>query len=363
METIAESRHPLLERLTELLPGLQLSYSEDTELTLVDRECRVLAVFPGREVASGLKVGDFLPPSAVTRQAFSERQVVTGTRDASAFGFPYRATAIPVFEDGEILGGLAVITSLAVRQAVREVERQLAEHADLLASRTEQTHAAVSHLRSAFEQLATHVGAIRHNMTRAEDQAVSGQQVVSSLTEQSQGMDAAMGTVAHAETALEGQVAAIAKSTTLIQDIARQTNLLALNAAIEAARAGEAGKGFAVVAEEVKKLSEGSRDATRKIEETIRGIAEGLEELKRATGEAGSAQEEGRKVIATVADTYHVIGEAVAEVARALEAMDSRIQSAWAAVEQLTGSVEETAKQAEEVHALAQRLEQLNQNA
>ncbi len=61
----------------------------------------------------------------------------------------------------------------------------------------------------------------------------------------------------------------VTDSLSMITGIADQTNLLALNASIEAARAGEHGRGFAVVAEEVKSLSEHTKNAALEVSKTL----------------------------------------------------------------------------------------------
>lgn len=64
-----------------------------------------------------------------------------------------------------------------------------------------------------------------------------------------------------------------------INEISEQTNLLSLNASIEAARAGEEGMGFLVVANEIKELSNQTKNSTVKIKNLISSISNYTEDI------------------------------------------------------------------------------------
>lgn len=83
----------------------------------------------------------------------------------------------------------------------------------------------------------------------------------------------------------------VSASLSIITEIADQTSLLALNAAIEAARAGEQGRGFAVVAEEVKALSNRTKEAAVEVASTMGNFSSRVKDMvEKAESSSGSAQ-------------------------------------------------------------------------
>jgi methyl-accepting chemotaxis protein len=92
-----------------------------------------------------------------------------------------------------------------------------------------------------------------------------------------------------------------------IKTIAGQTNLLALNASIESARAGEQGKGFAVVAEQIRNLSNQSKDIIEEINLVTSEIFEKSDRASKMSQEGTLAAEEGIKIISEVATYFNDI--------------------------------------------------------
>ncbi|MEN6460707.1 MAG: PocR ligand-binding domain-containing protein, partial [Syntrophomonas sp.] len=78
-----------------------------------------------------------------------------------------------------------------------------------------------------------------------------------------------------------------------IKQIAEETKMLGLNAAIEAARAGDAGRGFGVVAEEIRKLSDESKQTVNTIREFTLRIEESVgNTLKTSEGTLRTAEQQ-----------------------------------------------------------------------
>ncbi len=174
------------------------------------------------------------------------------------------------------------------------------------------TSSAVEELTVSMKQVSNNAEASAEAARRALDAAEQGNRAVRDTLEGMQRIRASVQATAKKIKSLGDRSLEISEIINVINDITEQTNLLALNAAIEAARAGEAGRGFAVVADEVRKLAEHSRTATKDIAALIKAI-------QAETNEAVVVMEEGTKEVevgARLADQAGKALEAISSVVR-----------------------------------------------
>lgn len=120
---------------------------------------------------------------------------------------------------------------------------------------------------------------------------------------------------------IEGSLSQLEKINSNIVDVSKQTNLIAMNAAVEASRSGEAGKGFAVIAEEIKRLSDSSRDMSEHSDnnriEIVNSVSSLLSETQRLNNEINSMTEKisqlllSTSAVSNEASNVQTIAEAV----------------------------------------------------
>jgi twitching motility protein PilJ len=232
------------------------------------------------------------------------------------------------------------------------------------------TSSAVEELTVSMKQVSNNAEASAEAARRALDAAEQGNRSVRDTLEGMQRIRASVQATAKKIKSLGDRSLEISEIINVINDITEQTNLLALNAAIEAARAGEAGRGFAVVADEVRKLAEHSRTATKDIAALIKAIQaetneavvvmeEGTKEVEvgaRLADQAGKALDAISSVVRQSAELVQEISLASKQQVRGTEGVANAMQIISNITRQTSQGARQTARTVEQLVKLSEQL-------
>ena len=227
LDHLTNKQKQAFEILQDVLPIL---LGEEVILFSTDKEKFTSMYTPKEFNEYKAKVGDALAPGSGGQVCVETGNMVDRLIPKEVYGMPFRTIALPVVEDGNIVGCIAIARC-------RERQTKVIEIADTLSAISEEVAASI-------QEIANYAS----------------------------NTDEALQSLAKSTYLLLQGIQAINEMNQMIRSIASQTNLLALNASIEAARAGDVGRGFSVVAIEVKKLATGSVEAVSRVSSILKDI-------------------------------------------------------------------------------------------
>ncbi len=206
-------------------------------------------------------------------------------------------------------------TATQILAAANEIAKGARYGSDAAATTT----AAVESMAAAMTRVSESAEQSAATAQRALDHVSAGAQSVGATFVGMTRIDSAVSETAEKMRLLETRSREIFDITALIEEIASQSNLLSLNAAIEAAHAGDAGRGFGVVAEEIRRLAERSKDATKNVTGIVTAIVEetrivlhamenGMAEVKSGRDLSERAQKSLRDIQALVEEAAKLSG-------------------------------------------------------
>lgn len=238
-------------------------------------------------------------------------------------------------EIAELIGVLSGVTG-----QVSSIASDLSSSTAQSVAAVEETTATSESVMSTAEEMSRQAKTVSQDAKGVAEVARQGQQATESTIKGMTRIADQMDSISNCMEQLTNQSRLIGDIINTVDDLSQQSNLLAINASIEAAKAGEQGKGFAVVAEEVKNLSQQSKDATS----SVRGI---LNEIMRATsastkviGQGSKAVDAGHLEASNAGSVIRTLTDNIDKASRATEAIEELSSRQLIGLQQVVGAME-----------------------
>jgi len=235
---------------------------------------------------------------------------------------------------GEIKTGSSILAQTA--SEILTTTTQVAASSTETAAAISETSVTMEEVKQTVQMSVEKARQVSETAQRTSQVAKKGRAAVESVTEGMTHIREQVEAVAGSILRLSEQGQAIGEIIAAVNDLADQSNLLAVNAAIEAARAGEQGRGFAVVAQEVKSLSEQSKQATAQVRMILGEIQKATEAAVLATEQGSKAVDRGVKQSAEAGDSIRILAESIDAAAQAAVQIAASSQQQLAGVSQVT---------------------------
>ncbi|NMA85530.1 MAG: methyl-accepting chemotaxis protein [Epulopiscium sp.] len=265
-------------------------------------------------------------------------------------------------------------------EVARAVE-EIARGADEQAQDAENGIIIATSLDSKFEQLKNNSTIMHENADNVSNANKLGMIAVEELIEKTTLNNESINRVEKAIGELNIKSSNIGQILETISSIAYQTNLLSLNASIEAARAGEAGRGFAVVADEIRKLAEGSENATDEIKSIVEELQSESDNTVTIMDEVKVRIQEQTNAVSDVSTVFNQINQAIEMITQQIDDVNNSVddisgdkdkivfaigniasvsEQAAATAEEVTASMDQQTMAVEEVAKNAEKLNEFS---
>ena len=183
------------------------------------------------------------------------------------------------------------------------------------------------------------------------ENVAQGAKLVAGLKEQAANVENASNLAAESTKQVNRRVEEVKGIVATILSISSQTNLLALNASIEAARAGEAGKGFSVVADEIRQLSEQTKEATNKITDIIKDLNADAEKAAEGMEHSAGSIKEQSEMIDTTKDKFESIDAEMKSLTEVIASMEGAITAILQSTNTISENISNLSATSQEIAA------------